>query len=326
MQLSTYSISMSKIFVTGSKGTVGAWLVDILSKRGHSVFGVDLDHSAGEVGWEHEMSKGVFNYSRCDVADFRQLERVFEKAGPFDFVYHTAAEFGRWNGEDFYEQVWRSNAIGTKNVIRLQERLNFKLIHFSSSEVYGDFPEIMVESVMDDFEIKQMNDYALSKWVNEQQIRNSHIKNGTETVIVRLFNTYGPGEWYHPYRSVNCKFCYHALQGIPVVVYRGHTRTSTYLEDTCNTLANIVDNFIPGEIYNIGGREHHSIETLVETVWKHAGADPAMIEYRDTEILTTKDKTVDVSKSVRDLKHQNSVSLDDGVKLTVEWMKEYYKK
>ena len=51
----------------------------------------------------------------------------------------AAAEFGRWNGEDFYETLWRTNAVGTKNVIRLQERLKFRLIHFSSSEVYGDW-------------------------------------------------------------------------------------------------------------------------------------------------------------------------------------------
>jgi dTDP-glucose 4,6-dehydratase len=316
---------MARIIVTGSKGTVGTWLTKILTERGHDVFGVDLYHNLGEVGWEHEMSKGEFKYSRCDVSDFRQIQRVFEKAGPFEFVYHTAAEFGRWNGEDFYEQVWRSNAIGTKNIIRMQEKLGFKLVHFSSSEVYGDYPGTMFESVMDSVEVKQMNDYALSKWVNEQQVRNSNIMHGTKTVIVRLFNTYGPGEWYHPYRSVNCKFCYHALMGIPVVVYKGHTRTSTFLEDTCRTLANIADNFIAGEIYNIGGKEHHDIETLVQTVWKHAGANPDLIEYRDSEILTTKDKVVDVSKSVRDLNHKNSISLDDGVKATIEWMKDYYK-
>ena len=40
-----------------------------------------------------------------------ELERVFERCGPFDYVYHCAAEFGRWNGEDFYETLWRTNAI-----------------------------------------------------------------------------------------------------------------------------------------------------------------------------------------------------------------------
>lgn len=317
---------MSKILITGCKGTVGTWLTDILTNKGHEVFGVDLAHSIGEKGWEHEMSKGSFHYSRCDVANFRQLERVFDAAGPFDYVYHAAAEFGRWNGEDFYEQLWMSNAIGTKNIIRLQEKLGFKLIHFSSSEVYGDFEDVMGENVMNEHEIKQMNDYALTKWVNEQQIRNSRIMHNTQTVVVRLFNTYGPGEWYHPYRSVNCKFCYHALHGMPVTVYKGHTRTSTYLEDTCNTLANIVDNFKPGEVYNIGGREHHDIETLVKSVWKHAGADESLITYKESEILTTKDKKVDVSKSEKDLNHKNTIGLEEGVKRTIEWMREYYGK
>ena len=317
---------MSKILVTGSKGVVGTWLTKILSDLGHSVFGIDLFHDIGEVGFEHEMSRGGFSYARCDVADFRQLERVFAKAGPFDFVYHAAAEFGRWNGEDYYEQVWRSNAIGTKNIIRLQEKLGFELIHFSSSEVYGDFNGVMKEGVMDDVEIKQLNDYAMSKWVNEMQIRNSAIQYKTKTVIVRLFNTYGPGEWYHPYRSVNCKFCYHALHGMPVTVYRGHFRTSTYIEDACRTLANIVDNFKPGEVYNIGGADEHSIETLADLIWKYTGADRKLIKYEAAEILTTKVKKVDISKSVRDLKHKASVSLEVGVKKTIDWMREYYKK
>ena len=315
---------MARILVTGSKGAVGTWLVQKLEERGHSVFGVDLTHELGETGWEHEMSRGTFSYSRCDISDFRQLERVFEKAGPFDFVYNCAAEFGRWNGEHFYEQVWRTNAIGTKNIIRLQEKLRFKLVHFSTSEVYGDFPGIMKEDVMETTEVKQLNDYALSKWVNEQQIRNSAIQHGTETVIVRLFNTYGPGEWYHPYRSVNCKFCYHALHGIPITVYKGHMRTSTYLEDTCTTLANIVNNFKAGEVYNIGGTEEHTIEKLAEIIWKYTKADPKLITYEDSEMLTTKAKKVDTSKAIRDLEHKLTITMEDGVKKTIDWMRDYY--
>ncbi len=315
---------MKRILVTGSRGVVGSYLVKMLRDRGDYVFGIDLSHQFGEIGFEHEMSKSDFTYARCDVADFRQLERVFEKAGPFDYVYHTAAEFGRWNGEDFYEQVWRSNAIGTKNIIRLQEKLKFKLIHFSTSEVYGDFEDVMFEDVMDNYEIKQMNDYAMSKWVNEMQIRNSAIQHGTETVRVRLFNTYGPGEWYHPYRSVNSKFCYHALHGLPITVYKGHHRTSTYLEDTCRTLCNISNNFIPGEVYNIGGSEYHDIETLAKIIWDYTGADPKLINYAESEVLTTKSKKVDTSKAVKDLDHKITITLEDGVKKTIDWMKEYY--
>lgn len=316
---------MAKILVTGSGGVVGSYLTKMLAARGHQIFGIDLFHLVGEIGWEHQMAKTQFIYSRCDVADFRQLERVFASAGPFDYVYHTAAEFGRWNGEDFYEQVWRTNAIGTKNIIRLQEKYKFRLIHFSSSEVYGDYEDLMVEDIMDRVEIKQMNDYAMSKWVNEMQIRNSRLMHGTETVIVRLFNTYGPGEWYHPYRSVNAKFCYHALHSWPVVVHRGHYRTSTYLEDTCRTLCNIVDHFKSGEVYNIGGLEHHDIETLVKIIWDYTKADPKLIEHRESEILTTKSKKVDVSKAIRELDHKLTVRLEDGVKKTIDWMREYYR-
>lgn len=315
---------MKSILVTGSRGVVGSYLTDMLTRKGYRVFGIDLNHHTGEIGFEHEMAKTDFNYARCDVSEMRQLERVFEKAGPFQFVYHAAAEFGRWNGEDFYEQVWKTNAIGTKNIIRLQEKYNFKLIHFSSSEVYGDYEEIMTEDVMDNVEIKQMNDYAMSKWVNEMQVRNSRIMHGTESVIVRLFNTYGPGEWYHPYRSVNSKFCYHALHGIPITVYKGHFRTSTYLEDTCNTLSNIVDNFKAGEVYNIGGSEYHDIETLADIIWDYTGADKKLIKKLESEILTTKSKKVDISKAVNDLNHTLTINLNEGVKKTIDWMREYY--
>lgn len=316
---------MASILITGNRGVVGSFLTRMLRERGHRVFGIDLMHAPGAVGWEHEMAKTDFTYARCDVGDYRQLERVFEKAGPFDYVYHTAAEFGRWNGEDHYEQVWRSNAIGTKNMIRLQERLRFRLIHFSSSEVYGDYQDIMKEEVMEHTEVKQMNDYALSKWVNEQQIRNSMIQHGTESVVVRLFNTYGPGEWYHPYRSVNSKFCYHALHGLPVTVYQGHYRTSTYLEDTCRTLCNIVDKFRSGAVYNIGGSEYHDIEMLADLVWKHAGADRSLITYSEHEILTTKSKKVDIDLAIRELGHHLTISLEEGVRKTLEWMRAYYR-
>ena len=132
-----------RILVTGSKGIVGLKLVSELEQRGHSVFGVDLLHHPGEVGYVQKMSSEDWTYSRCVIGEYRQLERIFNEAGPFDAVYNCAAEFGRWNGEDYFEQVWKSNLIGLKNIIRLQEKLDFKLIHFSSSEVYGDYERKM---------------------------------------------------------------------------------------------------------------------------------------------------------------------------------------
>lgn len=313
-----------RILVTGGLGTVGGGLIKELRSRGHHVSSCDLAHQPDEVGFSLGTDVAVPTYARCDVGEFRQIERVFERLGPFDYVYHCAAEFGRWNGEDFYDTLWRTNAVGTKNIIRLQERIGFRLIHFSSSEVYGDWPDLMAESVMDDHEVKQLNDYAMSKWVNEMQIRNSRIQYGTESVVVRLFNTYGPGEYYSPYRSVNCRFLYCALHCLPWTVFRGHSRTSTYLADTVCTLANIVDNFKPGETYNIGGDELHSIEELSDVIVRVTGAAPTLVRYKESEILTTKSKLVDVSKSKRDLDHKNTYGLEEGMRLTADWMRGVY--
>ncbi len=124
---------------------------------------------------------------------------------------------------------------------------------------------------------------------------------------------------------MNCRFLYCALHGLPWTVFRGHSRTSTYLADTVRTLANITNNFRAGETYNIGGTDLHTIEQLSDVVLKVTGADPKLVHHQETEILTTKLKRVDTSKSVRDLDHKNSYSLEDGMRLTADWMRHVYR-
>ena len=313
-----------RILITGVQGVIGSKLEEILKIRGHEVFGVDLFHTNRIYG--HGLGKVADdNYFRCDVGEYRQLEDVVDYVKP-DLVYHCAAEFGRWNGEFFYEKVWKSNAIGTKNIIRLQEKHGFKLVHCSSSEVYGDYEGLMYEDVLEEVPIAQMNDYAMSKRVNELQIFNSREQYKTQSVIVRFFNTYGPGEWYHPFRSVNCLFAYNLLHKNPITVYSGHSRTSTYIYDSVRTLANIVDNFIDGEVYNIASDQEHTIEHLAELLVKYTKADASLVNVKNHhEILTTKHKHVDAKKAVRDLNHKNTVSLEEGVWETVQWMREYYR-
>lgn len=312
-----------RILVTGGLGAVGTHLVAELIARGHSVLCADIRHSEGP------------NYARCDVGKFQQLERLWRGGGwehgytkdarKFDLVYHLAAEFGRWNGEDYYENLWESNVIGTKNLLRMQEREGFRAIYFSSSEVYGDYEGVMTEDVMDRVEIKQMNDYAMTKWVNEMQVMNSAIQFGTESVRVRLFNTYGPGEYYAKYRSAICLFAYRALNRLPYRVYLGHTRTSTYVTDTVRTLANIADRFHPGEVYNIGGIDLHDIKEVSDIVLACAGADESLVTYVESEPQTTKHKRTDCAKAIRDLDHRPSVGLEEGIRKTVEWMRATHK-
>lgn len=306
-----------RILVTGGSGFIGTNLVNELKARGHTVTALDLLNTDRD------------NYVRADVKSFRQLERVFDK-NKFDVVYHLAAEYGRWNGEDYYENLWETNVIGTKHMTRLQEKFQFKMVFFSSAEVYGDYDGLMTESVMIDNPIKdtyQMNDYAISKWAGELICLNSAKMFGTETVRVRPVNCYGPQEHYTPYRGFIPKFIFHVLFNKPYTVFLGHKRIIDYVEDSCKTWANIVDNFKPGEVYNVGGRVEweRSIKEYSDLVLKAVGRDDSIVTYKEAEPFTTKIKTMNFSKAVRDLRHDPKVPPEVGINKTVDWMKWYYR-
>ena len=300
-----------KILVTGGLGFIGSNLVPELRDRGHEVWVCDLKNS------------GEPNYVRCDVGIYRQVERIFE-AHRFDCVYHAAAEYGRWNGEDYYENLWLANAVGTKNILRMQEKKRFRMVFFGSAEVYGDYDGVMSEDVMDKVPIKQMNDYAMAKWVNELQILNSAAMFETETVRVRLFNVYGCGEHYTPYRGFIPKFIFKALHDEPYTVYLGHKRTLEYVEDICKTLANILDNFKPSEVYNLGGDEQYKIKYVSDLILKSLQKDDSKVTYKEAEPFTTKIKTPDSSKAKRDLGFKLTVPVEEGISRTVEWMRKIY--
>lgn len=302
-----------RVLVTGGSGFIGSNLVQELKKRGHEVWLCDLMHCEKD------------NFIRCDVSKYSQVERMLE-AHDFDYVYHAAAEYGRWNGEDYYENLWLTNAVGTKNILRLQERKKFRMIFFGSAEVYGDYDGVMREDTMDTVPIKQMNDYAISKWVNELQILNSAAMFQTESVRVRLFNVYGVGEHYTPYRGWIPKFTYKAMNDEPYTVYLGHKRTLEYVEDLCRTLANIIDNFKPGEIYNLGGDTQYDIKYVSDLILKNMNKDDSKVAYKEAEPFTTRIKTPDASKAKRDLDFKLTISAEEGIRRTVEWFKKLYGK
>jgi len=298
-----------QILVTGGHGFIGSTLVKELEQRGHETWACDLYNSNRE------------HYKRCDVREFRQVEKLFGEH-EFELVYHAAAEYGRWNGEDYYENLWMTNVVGTKNILRLQEKGKFRMVLFSSAEVYGDYGQLMHEDVMDKIPIKQMNDYAMSKWVNEMQVLNSASMFGTETVRVRPFNVYGPGEHFTPYRGVVPAFIYKALHGQPYTVFKGHKRTFEYVNDVCATLGNLTENFKPGEVYNLGGDDQYEIKYLSDIILKHLGMDDRLVTYKEAEPFTTRVKKSDSSKAKNDLRHKCTTSLDLGIKNTIDWMRE----
>jgi dTDP-glucose 4,6-dehydratase len=304
---------MAIILVTGGKGFIGTNLTNELRLRGHDVWTCDI------------LQSGDPQHLRADIGVYQQMDIIFRQH-EFDYVYHLSAEYGRWNGEDHYENLWRTNVIGTKNMLRLQEQHRFRMVFFSSAEVYGDYDQLMSEDVMDRVPIKQMNDYALSKWVGELQCLNDTAMFGTEIVRVRPVGCYGPHEYYSRYRGVIPIFVYHALTGKKFTVYRGHKRIFDYVEDTCRTFANIVDNFIPGEVYNVGGIEDWiiSIEELASIILEATGASHNLIEYKGEEAFTTRVKVVAFTKARLDLKHDPKIDIREGIRRYVAWMRKIY--
>lgn len=304
---------MSSILVTGGKGFIGTNLTNELRNRGNDVYTCDIT--------QHQDPK----HYKADCSEYQQMEKLFRKH-KFDFVYHLAAEYGRWNGEDHYQNLWKTNVIGTKNMLRLQEIHKYKMIFFSSAEVYGDYDGLMSENVMEKIPIKQMNDYAISKWAGELQCLNSTAMFGNEIVRVRPVGCYGPHEYYSPYRGVIPIFVYHCLIKKPFKVYGSHKRIFDYVEDTCRTFSNISENFIPGEVYNIGSDEKWiiDIKTLAKMVIELTGANPALMQHHEEEGFTTKVKVVDYSKSRRDLNHKATIDLREGLSRYIKWMKKVY--
>jgi dTDP-glucose 4,6-dehydratase len=302
---------MARILVTGSEGTIGRPLVRELRRRGHDVWGCDLHHQADE------------RYFRADVANFRQLERAFDR--PWDFVYHLAAEFGRINGEEYYDTLWQTNVIGTRNLLELQRGRGFKLVFASSSEIYGDrHEEVLRESIPLQKAIIQHNDYAMTKWVNEIQIMNFEKRHGNPCVRLRFFNAYGPGERYHNYRSVVCLFAYRAMHDLPYTVYEGYHRVFMYIDDFIPTLANVCGNFVPGEVYNVGGVEFRSVRELSDLILEYLGKDDRLVTYLPEDRHNVQNKRPDISKARAAFGHDPRVGLEEGVPKTIDWMREVY--
>ena len=292
-------------------GTLGRPLKTELERRGHDVWGLDLQHQAEE------------KYFRADVASYRQMERAFEQ--DYDYVYHLAAEFGRINGEEYYDTLWTTNVIGTRNILEIQKRKSFKLIFASSSEIYGDkHKDILSEDIPLNHSIIQHNDYAVTKWVNEIQIMNFEKRFETPIVRLRFFNAYGPGEYYHNYRSVVCLLAYRTLHRIPYDVHMGYHRVFMYIDDFIPSLANVVNNFVPGEVYNIGGTEFRSVKEMSDLILKYLGKNDSLVNYLPEDKHNVLNKKPDIEKARLAFGHNQRITLEEGIPKSVDWMKKVY--
>jgi len=310
-----------RILVTGSNGVLGRALVAELRNRNHEVWGCDLFHCDDAY------------YIRADISDAQQLDRAFSIASPA-LTYGLAAEFGRLNGEAYPRQLWTSNCLGLSNTIDLCLKYASRLVFASSSEAYGDLADrhdILREGLLRD-EVPNFHcEYALSKLVGEHQLQIARTNSGLKAVALRFFNCYGM-EPYTPYRSVVCNFIYRLLHRLPITVYAQCHRDFLYISDWARTVANVADRFdqLRESAYNIGGNDYRSIRVLAQLVLKACGYDPGhgswdgLVEMKDVEPANIQNKRPDIALAVRDLDHAPRVRLEEGVELTVAWMRKRY--
>lgn len=324
-----------RIFITGIEGVLGSTLKDELLERGHKVFGCSLSHSS---------DSGV---TRADVAERRQLARALDVfGGTFDVLYHFAAEFGRKNGQEYYENLWRTNCIGTRNVIEECTARKIKMVFASSSEAYGlsetySEGQALSEDMLDKFPPQFHNEYALSKYTNERQIFTAARNEGLDAIVLRFFNVYGPPEMYSPYRSVVCQFIYKLLAGLPITVNRGGSRSHLWIDDWARTVANIsrettlmdlaFNKYWPGSagtpyvpVFNIGGREYESVDKLYERLVEIIQPVNPKARFVSSEEKNSATKMPNNSMAELWLNHKPTTPLSVGLPLTVKWTKERY--
>jgi dTDP-glucose 4,6-dehydratase len=322
-----------RILITGSEGVLGSTLKRELRARGNDVYGCDLAHSSDSA------------VMRADVAERRQLSRVYDWAKP-EIVYHLAAEFGRINGQEYYEQLWKSNCIGTRNVIEECLRNDSTMAFASSSEAYGMADDYtpggsFQEGWLDEFAPQFHNEYALTKWTNERQIYMAARNDKLKATVFRFFNAYGPGEPYSPYRSVICLFTYRLLKGLPITVYKDYYRTHMFIGDWVKPIANFSlpeyrDNIFspshpwPGSgasnvpVFNIGGEEYESIEDTLAKIVNLIGGTQSRITFLPFEKANVTSKKPDNALAAAYLGHKPATTLDEGLPSTIQWIKEKY--
>lgn len=336
-----------RVFITGIDGVLGTVLKDELRRCGHDVYGCGRRHSEDP------------KIMRADISERRQLTQVLDHFGQmvkrsvfnysveFDVLFHFAAEFGRKNGQDYYEDLWKTNCVGTRNVIDECIARDIHLVFASSSEAYGlsefyNKDVEIAESVLDDNVPQFHNEYALSKYTNERQIFTAARNHGLRAVVLRFFNIYGPPERFSPYRSVVCQLVYQMLSSLPVTVNRGGYRTHLWIGDWVRTVVRTIDNFIPllpnyegfswpgaggtpdVPVFNVGGNQYESIANLYDRLKSLIPESTSSVTYITSERANSPAKRPDNRWAERWLDHNPDTDLTEGLTRTIQWMRREY--
>jgi nucleoside-diphosphate-sugar epimerase len=304
-----------KILVTGGAGAVGSNLINELIKENEIVVIDDL--SSGHI---ENLPDGV-TFVEGSICDESILEKVF--SGKIDVVYHLAAFFANQNSIEHPVDDLKVNGEGTLKLLMhsVKNKVD-RFIYSSSSCVYGNKDGELQE---EDTNYDIGTPYAMTKLLGEHYVNLYSKLYGLKTVILRYFNSYGPGEKPGMYRNVIPNWIDLALKGKELVITgTGHeTRDFTYVGDIVKgtILAGNNKNAV-GKVINLGNGKDTEIVKIAEMINKITG-NKAGINYKPKrEWDHVMKRKADITHAMDVLGYLPKIELEEGIKKTVDWIKE----
>ena len=300
-----------RFLVTGGAGFLGATLANRLIHDGHQVRVID-DLSAGDSA---HLDRRVL-FTRGDVANRPKLWTLLQDV---DCVYHLAARVLVSESILYPREYNDVNVGGTVSVMEAMRDAGVRRVVFTSSgAVYGEQPH---QPVREDQSPNPQSPYAVSKLAAEYYVRTIGALWGIETVVLRVFNTYGPGQNLPPsHPPVVPRFLHQALRGGSLVIFGGggQTRDFVYVDDVVEALvaaATAAD--VDRRVINVGSGRNTSINELARLVAKVIGQEVEVL-HSPAESGGVSRLCADVTTARKLLNYEPQVDLAQGLHLTVE--------
>jgi UDP-N-acetylglucosamine/UDP-N-acetyl-alpha-D-glucosaminouronate 4-epimerase len=309
------TLELVKVLVTGGGGFIGSHIVDRLLADGHSVRVLD-NFATGR----RENLLDVLSDIELVEGDIQSYERVHNAVSGCELVLHQGAlpSVPRSVQDPLTSNA--TNVTGTLNVLLAARDSGVRrVVYASSSSIYGANPELPKhEGLLP----QPISPYAVAKLAGEGFCRSFHQVWGLETVALRYFNVFGPRQDpLSQYSAVIPSFIA-ALRdgGQPVVFGDGEqSRDFTYVGNVVegNLLA-MTSEGVAGKTYNLAAGERTSLNELLRQIGSLVGREPDA-HYEAPRLGDVKHSHADVSAAKRDLGYSPRVSLEEGLRLTLEW-------
>ncbi|GAH36380.1 unnamed protein product, partial [marine sediment metagenome] len=308
------------ILITGSDGFVGSHLVERFLEENCKVRAFVFYNSFNKWGWLDSLEKEQLSKINVITGDIRDYNMVNKAAKGVDIVCHLAALIGIPYSYVAPESYIDTNVKGTLNVIQAAKINNVKkVIITSTSETYGSALYVPID---EKHPYQPQSPYSASKIAADAIALSYYSSFNTPVSIIRPFNIYGPRQ---SARAVIPTIVTQILQKTDQIELGNltSTRDFTYVKDTCEAyVKSIITDNIEGEIINIGNSKEISIKDLAEKIkdLMHSNAEiKSRTERKRIKSSEVNRLNADNSKALRLINWKPIYSLDDGLKLTIEW-------